>query len=434
MSHLQVKFHTKQQRYKVGESPFSVLGSVSSSDLNEVIHKLLEEEERLDEDSDKSQVEFDFLVAGELLRSTLLEHIHDKGLSVESVLLVEYFEKENAPELELCLDHKDWMSGVQLDEDFILAGSYDCSVTVWDRKGDELVSSSVGHSEPVKDVAWIKHSKGDEKYFLSGSQDQNIILWKYEPSLLKVKCLFRCKGHSKSVECLSVNRSGTKFVSGSWDCSIKLWTTSPDLEPGTKEVEEVEKLSSRKRQKVEKKGYHRTPKMTLCGHTEAVSGVSWLSEHEICSGSWDHTIRTWDLRTGEELSCLRGSKAITSLDYSNLSRMVATGNVDRHIRLWDPRSEEGAVVKSSLTSHQGWVTSVRWSPLSPHLLVSGSLDNVVKTWDTRSPKTPLYDLTSHTDKVMCVDWSQSETIASGGADNKIFLFSSNSGNIEQKLE
>jgi len=48
-----------------------------------------------------------------------------------------------------------------------------------------------------------------------------------------------------------------------------------------------------------------------------------------------------------------------------------------------PTLSDGAVVKNTLTSHQGWVSSVAWSPSSEFELISGSYDMTVKLWDTR---------------------------------------------------
>jgi ribosome biogenesis protein YTM1 len=44
---------------------------------------------------------------------------------------------------------------------------------------------------------------------------------------------------------------------------------------------------------------------------------------------------------------------------------------------------DGQVVKGTLTSHQGWVSSLAWSPISEFELASGSYDTTVKLWDTR---------------------------------------------------
>lgn len=46
------------------------------------------------------------------------------------------------------------------------------------------------------------------------------------------------------------------------------------------------------------------PLMTLSGHREGVSSVTWLSEQAVCTASWDHSIRLWDIEKAQETSCL----------------------------------------------------------------------------------------------------------------------------------
>ena len=64
-------------------------------------------------------------------------------------------------------------------------------------------------------------------------------------------------------------------------------------------------------------------------------------------------------------------------------------------------------------------------PRREEVFVSGGHDDLVKMWDWRSCRTPLYDLKGHEDKVMCVDWGERGVVASGGADNDMKLFKSN---------
>ena len=55
-------------------------------------------------------MEFDFLVGGEFLRISLLDHIQSKDISTETTVDVEYVERFPAPEPEDSLNHDDWVS------------------------------------------------------------------------------------------------------------------------------------------------------------------------------------------------------------------------------------------------------------------------------------------------------------------------------------
>lgn len=63
-------------------------------------------------------VEFDFIVANELLRSKLGEHVSARGVSTEGVITVEYVERLPAPEPSDCLLHDDWVSAVQAHDNW----------------------------------------------------------------------------------------------------------------------------------------------------------------------------------------------------------------------------------------------------------------------------------------------------------------------------
>ena len=59
------------------------------------------------------------------------------------------------------------------------------------------------------------------------------------------------------------------------------------------------------------------------------------------------------------------------------------------------------------------------------MFVSGSHDTLLKMWDVRAYKTPLFDLTGHADQVLAVSWADPSIVVSGGADNDMKIFKSN---------
>lgn len=82
-----------------------------------------------------------------------------------------------------------------------------------------------------------------------------------------------------------------------------------------------------------------TPLMTLPGHKEAISSVVWTENNEIFSSSWDHTIKLWDAELGGLKSEIVGNKSFFCISRSPLNQTLITASADRHIRLYDARSQ-----------------------------------------------------------------------------------------------
>jgi ribosome biogenesis protein YTM1 len=84
----------------------------------------------------------------------------------------------------------------------------------------------------------------------------------------------------------------------------------------------------------------RVPLMTFSGHSEAITGITWHAADEICTVSWDQTIRLWDAEMGGVKTQLAGTRAFLAADWAvhRSGPALLTASADRHVRLYDPRA------------------------------------------------------------------------------------------------
>jgi WD40 repeat protein len=81
---------------------------------------------------------------------------------------------------------------------------------------------------------------------------------------------------------------------------------------------------------------------------------------QVASGSVDRTVRLWDTVTGAALQTLEGhSGSVYSVAFSPDGKQVASGSDDRTVRLWD--TVTGTALQT-LKGHSSSVYSVAFSP------------------------------------------------------------------------
>jgi guanine nucleotide-binding protein subunit beta-2-like 1 protein len=152
------------------------------------------------------------------------------------------------------------------------------------------------------------------------------------------------------------------------------------------------------------------------------------------SGSWDGTLRLWDLQTGKTARRFVGhSKDVLSVAFSVDNRQIVSGSRDKTIKLWNTLGE----CKFTITEHghTEWVSCVRFSPSSTTpLIVSGGWDKQVKVWNLTNCKIRS-NLTGHSGYVNSVTVSPDGSLcASGGKDGVAMLWDLNEGKHLYSLE
>ncbi|MBI4681872.1 MAG: PD40 domain-containing protein [Nitrospirae bacterium] len=157
---------------------------------------------------------------------------------------------------------------------------------------------------------------------------------------------------------------------------------------------------------------------TLDGHSIVIS-VSFSPDGKmLASGNYDKTIILWDTATGEKIRTLKSDGIAIFVSFSPDGKTLASCG-DKIILIWDVAT--GQKIKT-LTGHSdSSVNSLSFSP-DGKMLASGSLDKTVILWDISKGK-KIKTLISGPYSVYSVSFSpDGKTLASGGPGGTVVLW------------
>lgn len=246
--------------------------------------------------------------------------------------------------LQTLQDHTEWVNAVAItaDGNFMVSGSADQTIKIWDYHNPTVVSTLTGHERGVEAIATTRLN--GTNLIASGGIDQTVKLWRLDLGAL----LVTLQGHTDWVNALAISPDGSTLVSGSADNTIKIWRLA------------------------DQELVH-----TLTEKNQILSLAISPDGNTLASGGEDNAVSLWDLHTGELLKRLEGHQTyIHALAFTPDSNTLVSGSGDLTIKVWNVSTGE---IQSSLISHNGSILALDISPDGEHL-ISGSADNSIKIW------------------------------------------------------
>jgi WD40 repeat protein len=312
---------------------------------------------------------------------------------------IRYWDLHTGDCLKVFTGHTQWIMAIALSPDGLqlASASMDGTIKLWCTATISCLHTLSGHQAPVLSVAFSPNGRT----LASGSYDQTVRLWNARTGV----CTQILKKHTNRIWCVKFHPNGNLLASGGDDHTTRFWN------PATGD-----------------------PTTTLQGHSNGIYAISLHPNRSLlASAHEDQTVRLWQVplsstatvqNTLEPFQTLRGHQnRILAIAFSPDGHTLASGSLDRTIKLWNPETHQ---CRLTLQGHTSWIWDVAFHPNSK-TLASASYDRTVKLWDLKTGHCT-HTLEGHLGSALSVAFSPNgQWLASGGYEQMLKLWNPESG-------
>ncbi|KAH7343492.1 WD40-repeat-containing domain protein [Rhizoctonia solani] len=316
----------------------------------------------------------------------------------------------------------------------IISASDDHQIHVYSPTTGELMLRLEGHEGGVWALAVSPNSPSAPHAtdcLVSGSTDRTVRIW----DLSNGKCTHVFGGHTSTVRCLAIVKpmwidvngrkekwpKRTLIVTGSRDHTLRVWKLPRHGDPEYRCVgadgEDVDPAED----DANRNPYH---VRLLSGHTHAVRALA-AHGRTLISGSYDTTVRVWDIVTGECKWTLDGhSQKVYSVVLDPQRNQAMSGSMDGTVRIWSLATGQAL---HTLTGHSSLVGLLG---LSPTHLVSAAADSTLRIWDPATGALQ-HTLSAHTGAITCFQHDEFKVLS--GSDGTLKMWDVREGSVVRDL-